>query len=66
MVPPHAVIPLCGPFPNGCHGLHHKRELDILPALYLDEEINAAKACGGLYAALIKLMPSEFRMREMV
>lgn len=65
-VPSDAVIPLCGPFPAGCHGLHHKGELDLLPYLYLEEEINAARACGGLYAALIKLMPSEFRMRERV
>ena len=60
-VPEAAVIPLCGGFTeNNCHYRHDHHEIDILPYLYLEEEINAVRAAGGIYSALIRLCPTEF------
>lgn len=61
LVPTNAVIPLCGPFSgNNCHMRFDAHQLDILPYLYLEEEINAVRAAGGIYGAYRRLMPTEF------
>jgi hypothetical protein len=36
-VNPLDIIPLCGPFPAGCHGAEHRHDLDIKGLLTVDE-----------------------------
>ncbi len=61
-VPEAAVIPLCGGFTeNNCHYRYDCHEIDILPVLYLAEELNAVQAAGGLYAAYRRTCPTSFQ-----
>lgn len=62
LVPTNAVIPLCGPFSgNNCHMRYDHRELDILGYLYLDEELEAVKAAGGIENARKRLYPTAYK-----
>lgn len=61
-VPAVAVIPLCGAFTQGnCHYRYDHHELDILPYLYLDEELEAVRPAGGIYAAYRRTCPTAFQ-----
>lgn len=57
-VDPDRVIPLCGPFPAGCHGAEHRHELDTLPLLSLEEQLQAVADAGGIENARIRTCPS--------
>ena len=59
-VHPDSVVPLCGPFPMGCHGMQHRHEFDLLPLLTLREQLRAVEDCGGIELARRRLCPSEF------
>lgn len=59
-VMPDSVVPLCNGFANGCHGLYDGRELDLLPYLSIDEQLNAVDAAGGIEMARRRLCPSEY------
>ena len=61
-VDPIRVIPLCGPFPEGCHGKDHKHELDLLPYLTAGEQAQAVLDAGSMGLALKRISP----MLEMV
>jgi hypothetical protein len=60
LVHPLRVIPLCGPFPEGCHGKQHAREINVLSHLTLDEQLQAVKDAGGIEAARIRLEPVNY------
>jgi hypothetical protein len=60
-VNPHSVIPLCGPFPEGCHGAYDHHQLDILSFLTLQEQAQAVLEAGGIELARRRLAPSLYR-----
>lgn len=60
-VDPDRIIPACGPYPAGCHGLVHQKAVDILPVLTIEEQIRALKDAGGLQHARTLLAPVETR-----
>lgn len=45
-VNPLDVVPLCGPYPAGCHGAQHRHEIDIWPRLTTDERERAIGLAG--------------------
>jgi hypothetical protein len=59
-VDPVRIVPLCGPFPAGCHGKEHRHELDLLPHLHLDEQLKAVEDFASLEAARRRLAPSAY------
>lgn len=59
-VHPDRIIPLCGPFPQGCHGAEHRHEIDTLPLLHLREQIQAVVDAGGIENARIRTCPSQY------
>ena len=63
-VHPDRIIPLCGPFPMGCHGAEHRHELDTLPLLSLQEQLQAVADCGGIENARVRLCPSQYKRTE--
>ena len=49
--PPHGddprnIVPLCGPFPGGCHGKQERGEFELLPLLTRDEQAYAVELVG--------------------
>lgn len=44
---PESVVPLC----ESCHSLYDARRLDLLPHLFLPEQVDAVEAAGGIAAA---------------
>lgn len=55
LVNPNLIIPLCGPFPLGCHGDYDAHQLDISAVLTLPELEAAIKEVGqGLAARRIR------------
>jgi hypothetical protein len=58
---PNRVIPLCGPFPAGCHGDAEYRRINVLSHLTLEEQLQAVKDAGGIEAARIRLEPVTHR-----
>lgn len=60
-VNPDDVVPLCGPFPEGCHGNYDHYRLDLLPYLTVAEQVRAVECLGGIEAARRRLCPSEYR-----
>jgi len=63
-VNPDAVVPLCGPFPEGCHGAYDRHELDLLPYLTRQEQARAVLDAGGLELARRRLAPSLYREKR--
>lgn len=51
------VIPLC----RDCHVAEHRGELDTLPLLRLDEQLQAVADAGGIEQARVRLCPSAYR-----
>ena len=60
-VEPESVVPLCGPFPEGCHGAYDAHELDIVSYLETPEQVRAVEDYGSLLSALVRLAPSIHR-----
>lgn len=56
---PLRIIPLCA----GCHRKEHRHELDTLPLLTLDEQLQAVADCGGIEQARVRLAPSQYARR---
>ena len=55
LVNPDLIIPLCGPFPLGCHGDYDSHQRDISAVLSLDElEASIAEVGEGLAARRIR------------
>ncbi len=55
LVKEDAVVPLCGPTPQGCHGKYDRRELDLLPYLSVEEQVYAVECAGGIVRAFRRL-----------
>lgn len=45
-VEPEDIWPLCGPFPEGCHGAKHRHEFDCWPLMHDDERERAIEIHG--------------------
>lgn len=54
---PERIIPLC----TRHHRLYDAHELDILPALTLEEQLQAVSDAGGLENARVRTAPSQYR-----
>jgi len=59
-VHPDRVIPACGPFPEGCHGAQHNREINTQAHLTLEEQLQAVRDAGSIEAARIRLEPVNY------
>jgi hypothetical protein len=67
-VDPNSVIPLCGPFPDGCHGDFDHKRLDVLQYLTTDEQVKAVAEAGSIVARFHRRcdrlgIPSDVRSR---
>jgi hypothetical protein len=56
-VDPVSVVPLCGPFPEGCHGAYDRHEISILSVLETDEQVRAVEDLGSIDSALHRVAP---------
>lgn len=63
-VHPDSVVPLCGPFPEGCHGDQEHGRVDLLPYLTPDEQLRAVYEAGSIDTARRRLCPSEFQIPQ--
>lgn len=59
-VEPVRVVPLGGEFGCGCHGRYDRHEVDLLPVLTLDEQLQAVKDAGGLEHARLRTAPTAY------
>lgn len=53
-IDPLDIVPLCGPFPEGCHGRYDRHQLDLTDFL-TKEEIERAVHLVGPYNAAIRI-----------
>lgn len=60
-VHPNRVVPLCGPFPEGCHGDVEYHRVNLVHVLTLDEQLQAVKDAGGIGEAWRALAPVDYR-----
>lgn len=60
-VEPESVVPLCGPFPEGCHGAYDRHEIDIVSYLETPEQVRAVEDLGSIISALGRLAPNAHR-----
>lgn len=63
-VKPERIVPLCGPFPDGCHGDFDQHRIDLISKLTVEEQAQAVFDAGGIELARKKLCPSAYQ--EMV
>lgn len=56
-VHPDRIVPLCGPFPEGCHGDVDYNRVNLVHNLTIDEQVQAVKDAGGIAPAWVKLAP---------
>ncbi len=56
-VEPDRIVPLCGPFPEGCHGDVDYNRVNLVHYLTIDEQVQAVKDAGGIAPAWVKLAP---------
>ena len=63
-VEPESVVPICGPFPEGCHGAYDRHELDIVQYLETPEMVRAVEDLGSLISALRRTAPEWMRANE--
>jgi len=59
-VDPNRIVPLCGPFPDGCHGEYDHKRLDLLSRLSVEEQTQAVADAGGIEQARRRLAPSAY------
>lgn len=60
-VKPERVVPLCGPFPAGCHGDVDHHRVDLLPYLTKEEQVQAVQDAGSIETARVRLAPSAYK-----
>jgi len=60
-VNPLRIVPLCGPFPAGCHGDVDHNRINLVHYLTLDEQIQAVNDAGGIAPAFMELAPVSHR-----
>lgn len=64
-VKPERIVPLCGPFPAGCHGdTQERRTTDLLPHLTVEEQAQAVLDAGSIESARVRLAPSAYRQKN--
>jgi hypothetical protein len=56
-VHPDRIVPLCGPFPEGCHGDVDHNRVNLVHHLTIPEQVQAVKDAGGIAPAWIALAP---------
>lgn len=56
-VDPDRILPLCGPFPEGCHGDVDHNRVNLVHHLTIAEQVQAVKDAGGIAPAWVKLAP---------
>lgn len=56
-VEPDRIVPLCGPFPEGCHGDVDHHRVNLVHHLTLEEQLQAVKDAGGIAPAMAALAP---------
>lgn len=56
-VHPDRIVPLCGPFPEGCHGDVDYNRVNLVHHLTIEEQVQAVKDAGGIAPAWVKLAP---------
>jgi hypothetical protein len=56
-VHPDRIVPLCGPFPDGCHGDVDHHRVNLVHHLTLEEQLQAVKDAGGIAPAMAALAP---------
>lgn len=65
-VHPDRIVPLCGPFPEGCHGDVDYHRVNLVHVLTLDEQLQAVKDAGGIAEAWRALAPVDYRAELVV
>jgi hypothetical protein len=61
-VHPDRIVPLCGPFPDGCHGDYDERHsLNLVHYMTIDEQVQAVRDAGGIAQAWPRLAPVDHR-----
>lgn len=53
------IVPLCGPFPEGCHGDYDHKRLSIEPYLTKEEAAQAVLDAGSIGLALRRISPAQ-------
>jgi hypothetical protein len=56
-VHPDRIVPLCGPFPEGCHGDVDYNRVNLVHYLTIDEQVQAVRDAGGIAPAFTALAP---------
>jgi hypothetical protein len=56
-VHPDRIVPLCGPFPEGCHGDVDHNRVNLVHHLTIAEQVQAVKDAGGIAPAWVALAP---------
>jgi hypothetical protein len=56
-VHPDRIVPLCGPFPAGCHGDVDHNRVNLVHHLTIEEQVQAVKDAGGIAPAWVELAP---------
>jgi hypothetical protein len=54
---PDRIVPLCGPFPAGCHGEVDYNRVNLVHHLTIEEQLQAVKDAGGIAPAWVELAP---------
>jgi hypothetical protein len=62
-VDPDRIVPLCGPFPEGCHGEVHANQVNLVHHLTMPEQLQAVEDAGGIAPAWVALTRVEHRER---
>lgn len=56
-VHPDRIVPLCGPFPDGCHGDVDHNRVNLVHHLTIEEQVQAVRDAGGIAPAWTALAP---------
>lgn len=56
-VHPDRIVPLCGPFPEGCHGDVDLNRVNLVHHLTISEQVQAVRDAGGIAPAWTALAP---------
>jgi len=56
-VDPNRIVPLCGPFPEGCHGDVDYNRVNLVHHLTIEEQVQAVRDAGGIAPAFTALAP---------
>jgi hypothetical protein len=60
-VHPARIVPLCGPFPEGCHGDVDYHRVNLLHHLTIEEQVQVVRDADGIAPAWRALAPVDHR-----